>query len=376
MEALTNNEPAEELTDDATHASVEAAMRQVGRATIETMGDAHPEERAAASKILRKLPRVHLASLTADLILHVHPTDICIATDTLVLLASLSPEDVPPYASAALLRKLQATDRAVQRVAILAPAPLPLWALARLEPDAPLSAPPLLLDGPPSPPMPPADTLTATFEFALLHLGADAMQLALLHKLPFHTIRALACTDSTTRSLVARYMRTSQHLSLSAATDATWANAAYLARLPHLRSLRVGSAVYDLPTLRGTCIELRSLSVATATLLGGVLGRFVSEVRLAVGTLVSVASWRTSTTLTATTRLPLKEVDAAFLQGVLRCNPHLQPDDVRDALDRTVALCRNINTRTSMRSHPPPVQALVNALAAQAVAQAGPGNGP
>ena len=314
--ALVEADAPEEARADAEWGLLvsELHMAEVARpladAVLAAVGD--PSARAAAVLLLGRLAPADLASHAVALVAHV--ADAAAAHDVLPLLAPL--DTLTPPLADTLLHTLRAAPRAVQRMALLTPVPLDAARLRTLTPDVPL-------------PVPTLAPLGVAFDVAaeaLAVLGADVVQLALLPALPLRARRSLACASRALRALVTPHLRAAE----LAVEDADWEDAAFVARLPGLRVLRVNGAAHDLPALRARAeVDVGTLA-GSALLLGAALGGDARWVRLSLaradGTPQVVEAGALRTARRPTLYALLDAPDVAFLHGVLARNPHVSPE--------------------------------------------------
>jgi len=309
---------------------VDALLNAIG-------GDEH--DRAAAMRLLGRVSPSELAPHAGALVLHVGADDTNVSCAALHVLSRLLPSALTESDHVALLRVLRRASATVQRVAVLAPAPLPVECLRLLRPAPPLCEPPLLvvhadraIDGE-------LDDLAdgALVVALVVAIGPDALRLALLDKLPLRARRALACASVAFRGVVTPHLRAS--MLAVADEDADWDNAAFVARLPDLTMLCMGvGAPHDLQALRAQPqLNLAQLSVESALFLGAVLGGSVESVRLSLPDgfgapqVVHAAPMRQGLRLAFGTPR-MGAADVAFFRGVFARNPHFKPDDVEAAL--------------------------------------------
>jgi hypothetical protein len=309
---------------------VDALLNAIG-------GDEH--DRAAAMRLLGRVSPSELAPHAAALVLHVGAVDTNVSCAALHVLSRLLPSALTESDHVALLRVLRRASATVQRVAVLAPAPLPVECLRLLRPAPPLCEPPLLvvhadraIDGE-------LDDLAdgALVVALVVAIGPDALRLALLDKLPLRARRALACASVAFRGVVTPHLRAS--MLAVADEDADWDNAAFVARLPDLTMLCMGvGAPHDLQALRAQPqLNLAQLSVESALFLGAVLGGSVESVRLSLPDgfgapqVVHAAPMRHGLRLAFGTPR-MGAADVAFFRALFARNPHFKPDDVEAAL--------------------------------------------
>ena len=149
----------------------------------------------------------------------------------------------------------------------------------------------------------------------------------LLSAMSLHSKRASCCCCSTLRS----YVSADLHAPSLAVRieDANLHNAAFVARLPHLRTLHVQGETFlsdgiDLHKLRSLSrIAVGKLSFEASLFVGAVLSGGEHMLRLSGGACVALHPLRTRERVNLTHH-QLRDKDLAVLLGALSLNPHLK----------------------------------------------------
>ena len=171
------------------------------------------------------------------------------------------------------------------------------------------------------------------FEAVLGAFGEDALIVALLPKMSYRDLRALACASRSLHTLVAAYKDTFAQLTVME-TDVDWGNVTFVAEMRNLVqlcvSVSVGDVTYDLTIMRTQSpLDVVELSVAAALYLGAILGDSLHMLILADGRELDTMELRTCEQLDLDFLLgigmaPIAEADIALLRGVIWCNPNLE----------------------------------------------------
>ena len=326
------------------HPPARVAMPPFAECLVGALGERDATARGAAVMMLQRARPVDLAPLAARIVPLVSSPHTPCGQDALLVLSRLG-DAFPSELGLPLIGHIQRAAHAVQRVAILAPAPLAPHILATFQPDSPLCAPKLRrvtgdFDGP-------DDEAEAPLVAMLGQLGREAIGLALLALLPLRARRALAIAAASTRKLITPHLRAPELL--LAESDGTWDNAAFIARLPDLRRLRIApmgltpEQVIDLGHLAASAepVEVLHRSLAACLMLGAALGDRLERIRLVGGRVLECAPLRTQRTLDALDQVLLAQPDVNVLKGVLARNPHVPPEHAAATLrSRERALAR------------------------------------
>ena len=216
------------------------------------------------------------------------------------------------------------------------------------------------------------------FEAVLGAFGEDALIVALLPKMSYRDLRALACASRSLHTLVAAYKDTFAQLTVME-TDVDWGNVTFVAGMRNLVQLCVGDVTYDLveksdllpasrPRYDLTIMRTQSpldvveLSVAAALFLGAILGDSLHMLILADGREMDATELRTCEQLDLDFLLgigmaPIAEADIALLRGVIWCNPNLELGTALEQL-RTRAF---VNSREALHVQAADEEGLANA---------------